>query len=291
MGALPLLGLSISSFPCLLSPNSSNSKIQFLPFPSNTVFCRTYGSCAVSGSHHDGGRVRYSFKDDLDVEGDDLHDDFGFSSGAKQRAWWSDDNDYDDWEVEDDEEPWIFMVFRAFGWMLPAVAISLLLGTSSNAFLMALVVPLGQSVLSFAIDKVWGQNTTKSSAKTRSRKRPFARAAAARNMKTSGKKEEENMPGERRNDYKSWVSSDAGSYNKDRHNIPRYGGWDELDKQTETRNPKKEKMPPSKKANKSQKQQKKYKFSQIGRVRDRPLLLRLLIAVFPLLGSWTKLLF
>ncbi|KAK8962071.1 hypothetical protein KSP40_PGU008996 [Platanthera guangdongensis] len=40
--------------------------------------------------------------------------------------------------------------------MLPAIIASMLLATGPKAFLLALAVPLGQSVISPAIDKLWG---------------------------------------------------------------------------------------------------------------------------------------
>lgn len=64
--------------------------------------------------------------------------------------------------------------------MIPAIGISLLLGTGSNAFFMALAVPLGQTALSLVIDKVWGTTSSKPKPRTRTRrtkKKPFVRPA------------------------------------------------------------------------------------------------------------------
>ncbi|KAJ0080474.1 hypothetical protein Patl1_23089 [Pistacia atlantica] len=179
-------------------------------------------------------------------------------------------------------------ILRAFGWIFPAIAISLLLGTGPNAFLMALAVPLGQSLVSLAVDKVWGSasNKPKSRSRTKSRRKPFARAT--RNSKTSQVKQE-NEAGKGRGSYQSWVATDGGSYEKGGKSGPRFGGWDELDKKVG--NEKAAKSSASQIENELPKHQKKGKLSRIGKMRDKPLLLRLLIAVFPFLGSWTKLLF
>ncbi|XP_031287070.1 uncharacterized protein LOC116145769 isoform X3 [Pistacia vera] len=235
------------------------------------------------------GRSRFNHEDDGFYSDTDDHPG-GFST--KQRIWWSEkDSDFDfdnPWEVDEEDEFWIFKILRAFGWIFPAIAISLLLGTGPNAFLMALAVPLGQSLVSLAVDKVWGSasNKPKSRSRTKSRRKPFARAT--RNSKTSQVKQE-NEAGKGRGSYQSWVATDGGSYEKDGKSGPRFGGWDELDKKVG--NEKAAKSSASQIENELPKHQKKGKLSRIGRMRDKPLLLRLLIAVFPFLGSWTKLLF
>lgn len=173
--------------------------------------------------------------------------------------------------------------------MLPAIAIPLLLGTAPNALFMALI-PLGQSVLSLAFDKVWGRtgNIPKSRSRKRRKKKPFARPAS--NTKTSQSKQENGAVNGRRS-YQSWVVGEGVSYEQCDKSGPRFGGWDDLDKKGENHGYKAAKKPPSQIKSEWPKQQKKGKLSRIGRIREKPLLLRLLIAVFPFLGSWTKLLF
>ncbi|TXG66136.1 hypothetical protein EZV62_007411 [Acer yangbiense] len=193
----------------------------------------------------------------------------------------------------------ISFIFRAFGWMLPAIAVSSLLGTDvgPNAILMALAVPLGQSILSLMVDKVWGSTTSnspKSRSKRKTKRKPFARAAA--NTKTrqgkkeneAGKTNESYEAGKGRETYQSWVVADDAPSKKSEKTGPRFGGWDELDKKA--RNYKVPNRTPRVPKNEMPKKQ-KGKLSRTGRIRDKPLLLRLLIAVFPFLGSWTKLLF
>lgn len=172
--------------------------------------------------------------------------------------------------------------------MFPAIAISLLLGTGPNAFLMALAVPLGQSLVSLAVDRVWGSpsNRQKSRPRTKSRRKPFTRTTT--NSKSSHVKQE-NEARKGKGNYQSWVATEGSSHEKGGKTGPRFGGWDELDK--EVGNQKASKIPSSQIENEIPNQQKKDKLSRLGRMRDKPLLLRLLIAVFPFLGSWTKLLF
>ncbi|MBA0561317.1 hypothetical protein Golob_018158 [Gossypium lobatum] len=180
-------------------------------------------------------------------------------------------------------------IFRAFGWMLPAIAISLLLGTGPNAFIMALAVPLGQSALSLVFDKVSGRTSEswKSAPRRKTKKKQFTRAAA-NNTRTNKGKQEPNKTGGEKESYSSWLNTDGGLQDKGGQRVPKYGGWDQLDDQVET-----QKRAKSRKGNGAPKQRKEDKFSRVGRdrVRDTPLLLRLLIAVFPFLGSWTRFLF
>lgn len=179
-------------------------------------------------------------------------------------------------------------IIKAFGWMIPAVAVSFLLGTDNpNAFLMALVVPLGQTALSLVMDKVWGTTSTnpKRRSRTKTRKKPFARAASK--TKKTEPKAGEYKTNERKGSYQSWVATDDGSNKKNTNRAPSFGGWDDLDKASNKaagKTSKKGDERPRPKQNKG-------KLSRRGRVRDRPLLLRLLIAVFPFLASWSKFLF
>ncbi|XWS57780.1 hypothetical protein CRYUN_Cryun09bG0202500 [Craigia yunnanensis] len=183
---------------------------------------------------------------------------------------------------------------------------------------MALAVPLGQSALSLVFDKVSGRARAswKSTSMAKTKKKHFT--MSANNVRRNqGKQEAYKTGGEKANfsvtpafsvtvrmkndvsctnalcwarlsthDNSSWLNTDCGLRDKGAKRVPKFGGWDQPDDQVET-----QKGAPSQKGNGLPKQQKKGKFSRIGRVRETPLLLRLLIAVFPFLGSWTKFLF
>lgn len=223
------------------------------------------------------------------VENDDIGG-FGFRKGVKKRVWWSDEDMDDDDErgfgglEEALDASWIFKILNALGWMLPAIGISLLLGTGPNPFFMALVLPLAQSAVSFAIDTFWGKSNGSPKAKRRKKKKPFSRTASDIGTR---EEREDTEPGNVRENYQSWTAANDNTKQTRDKSSPNFGGWDELDKRVGSYTvPKRE---PTQKANEPQ-QQKRSKLSRRVKSGETPLLLRLLIAVFPFLGSWTKLL-
>ncbi|XP_010485799.1 PREDICTED: uncharacterized protein LOC104764057 [Camelina sativa] len=201
----------------------------------------------------------------------------------KKKPWWfdDDDDDYDDWMVEE-EEDWtmVFEVFRTLSWMLAPIGISMLLGTDSNAGLMALAVPFVQSVLSLVVSKVWSRPSIRPM--KRSRRDTFSRSGSVGSERRRKAKQGENMRGDvDKGGYKSWMVGDADSNSMGTV----YGGWDDLDTLREIRNGY------SANENVRPKQQFERKASRRWRVKEKPLLLRMLIAAFPFLSSWTRLLF
>ncbi|KAI9187077.1 hypothetical protein LWI28_024149 [Acer negundo] len=277
--------------PSLLNPDKTYN----VTISHNIIRCRSSRSRSDTDPTSS-PRFRFNQDREFYTDGDDY---------SKQRVWWSDydddddDDDDDDWDVDEQDEFWIFKIFRAFGWMLPAIAVSSLLGTDvgPNAILMALAVPLGQSILSLMVDKVWGSTTSnspKSRSKRKTKRKPFARAAAntktrqSRRENEAGKTNESYEARNGKESYQSWVVADDAPPKKSEKTGPRFGGWDELDKKA--RNYKVPNRTPRVPKNELPKRQKGI-LSRTGRIRDKPLLLRLLIAVFPFLGSWTKLLF
>ncbi|KAG7623972.1 hypothetical protein AtNW77_Chr3g0159021 [Arabidopsis thaliana] len=210
---------------------------------------------------------------------------FEFGNRKKKRPWWldddDDDDDNDDW-MNEEEEDWsmVFEVFRTLSWMLAPIGISLLLGTDSNAGVMALAVPLVQSVLSLVVSKVWSRPSIRSM--KRSRRDTFSRSASVSSGRTRKARQGGNMRGGvDKGGYKSWIVGDDDSNSMGTG----YGGWDDLDTLREIRNDNllNENVRP--------KQQFERKATRRWRVKEKPLLLRMLIAAFPFLGSWTKLLF
>ncbi|ESQ49651.1 hypothetical protein EUTSA_v10021319mg [Eutrema salsugineum] len=222
-------------------------------------------------------RGRFRFRAEEELFRDEGFGRFEFGNSKKKRPWWFGDDDDDDDDYDDlmnDEEDWnmVFEVFRTLSWMLAPIGISLLLGTDSNAGLMALAVPLVQSVFSLVVNKALSRPNIRPM--KRSRRDTFSRPRKVR--------QEENMRGGvDKGGYKSWMLGDADANSTG----SRYGGWDDLVKQKEIRNDN-----PSNESVRT-KQQFKRKASQRWRVKEKPLLLRMLIAAFPFLGSWTKLLF
>ncbi|KAL0918367.1 hypothetical protein M5K25_010371 [Dendrobium thyrsiflorum] len=159
----------------------------------------------------------------------------------------------------------------------------MLLATGPKAFLMALALPLGQSAISLAIDKLWGGSKEgPRTSRPRIRRKPFS---------TSYRKEEQDestVKNKRKADYQSWVAAESGSdYVREKDSErPSFGGWDELDQQRRQVRW----QPPRAESSSKSAQVKMGKLSKKGRYSDAPLFLRLLIAVFPFLGSWIRIL-
>ncbi|XP_050220975.1 uncharacterized protein LOC126671261 [Mercurialis annua] len=235
--------------------------------------------------------IRINFEDELYTDPDD---EFGFSGTRKQRVWWSNYNDYEEEDDDDDDDDdvqnefWVFKVIRAFGWMVPAIGISLLLGTGPNPFLMALAVPLGQTAISLVIDRVWGTASSRprSSYRTRSktRRKPFVRPTSRE--RTSKEQDDRKTREEKQSYSQSWTAaSDGVSFKKGGH---KFGGWDELDNMHKV--PKEKARQTTDEFPKQQQRQAKVKLGRT-RGRDKPLFVRLLIAIFPFLGSWSRFIF
>ncbi|KAJ3685816.1 hypothetical protein LUZ61_014980 [Rhynchospora tenuis] len=201
----------------------------------------------------------------------------------ERRKWWSDysndgydslddDGFDDDFDLFDDDDEsfldkfWILKVLKSYGIFLPAIIGSMLLATGPKAFLMALALPLGQSAISILFENIWGK-------KEREKPRPKRRRGPFSGPNRGGfnrKEEREENKNYKRKAYRSWVSMGNGdSYSEPQRSG--LGGWDELDENYETDGP-------------VRKLSKKRKYKEV------PLFMRLLVAVFPFLGSWFRIL-
>ncbi|XP_031503582.1 uncharacterized protein LOC116266475 [Nymphaea colorata] len=265
-------------------------------FPARADVCRVYASKRTWWDP-DGENVRKERRSRnglLDDEDEDVD----------KRSWWSRSaDDYDDYYYDDgdslffedeDEVGWtdvgFFKVLKSYGWMLPAIILSMLLATGPKAFLMALALPLGQTAFSFAADKLWGNTrAAPKPPKYKSRKSKYTNSYAARDRKpqTPNNVSEVNSSRSSSSSGNSWATSGKASGTG-----PTFGGWDELDIKEPRRQPlepKRESRPSSVGASKGS-SKKQSKMVRRGRNGEMPLLLRLLIAVFPFLGSWVKIL-
>ncbi|XVF38564.1 hypothetical protein REPUB_Repub20aG0113000 [Reevesia pubescens] len=208
-------------------------------------------------------------------------------------------NDFDEEDEEDedyDEEMassgiledgidsiWIFKVFKSYGWSLPPILLSLLFATGPKAFLMALALPLGQSAVTFAFEKLF-RSQSKQKRKARVRKKPKNTSRrTVKNVKMEEEQQEGRKSRKGMKGYQSWVVGDYDSVNEGGNGAISFGGWDELDGVGSTR------MPSTTESVSKRTTKEKDKLSMKQSKSDAPLLLRLLIAVFPFLGSWTKL--
>ncbi|KAK3128146.1 hypothetical protein QOZ80_6BG0457570 [Eleusine coracana subsp. coracana] len=218
------------------------------------------------------------------------------------------------------DEPWFSKVFKTYGFLLPVMLASMLVATGPRAFLMAMAIPLVQSAVSFLLDAIWGRNG-------RRRQTPFQEeeeydeeedfpedssdfAGGRARSSSSGR----NYYGERRRpqSYQSWVSDDfaaaaAAAADKDDYStkkssggakIDGFGGWDELLDKNDGGN----KAAGSSHRTRAADAAAQGPGAPLSRRRDRrgrmsnskykqaPLFMRLMVAVFPFLGSWFRLL-
>lgn len=193
----------------------------------------------------------------------------------------------------------LVQVFKSFGWFLPVIIISFLLSTGLKAFLMTLALYLALSVLFLAFEKLWEMMQWKPIRKARMRRRKASFMKASSVQMEDGEGEEVQDTRRAKMDNLSSVGSDNGPVNKGIQGVPDFGGWDFLDEArpmqgtsqvtSELRRTKEEKLSGNGRRVTSKSQRTKdEKLSRNGRRSDIPLLLRLLIAVFPFIGFWAK---
>ncbi|XP_019181120.1 PREDICTED: uncharacterized protein LOC109176136 isoform X2 [Ipomoea nil] len=163
---------------------------------------------------------------------------------------------------------WILKVFQSYGWTFPPIILSILISSGLKAFLMALALPVGQSVLTFSFQKLWGLAQNKP--RRKNQKRPRNRTPINNNVRRKGQR-----PSTRngKTGYRPGTTRVYDSPSRNDQDAPTFGGWDELDQRRDfNMEPPQPSVGPSRREN------------------GAPLLLRLLIAVFPFLSSWTKML-
>ncbi|KAE9452976.1 hypothetical protein C3L33_15117, partial [Rhododendron williamsianum] len=165
-------------------------------------------------------------------------------------------------------------VFGSYFPLLPAFLVSMLLATGPTAFLLSLALLIVQSAFTFAFKKLWGEIQNNPKRKNKSKRK--ARVNTASNVEFE--EEETKWAQKGRTGYRSWVGRDDFPVNEDHRNPSTFGGWDDLDRTKEFD------------MKYSRRSAVKGKFSRREREREMPLLLRLLVAVFPFLASWTKML-
>lgn len=176
-------------------------------------------------------------------------------------------------------------VFKSYGWTLPFIIISWLVATGPKAFLMALALPLGQSAITLAFEKIWGRTPSRQKRRSRSRMRRKTSINNVSDVQSEDVEEEEGQETrKRRTGYQSWVVGNGGSVDNSGQEAGNFGGWDDLERLKYAQRP--SRMT----GGSGRRTTEKGKLSRRERKSETPLLLRLLIAVFPFLGSWTKML-
>ncbi|GAA0153227.1 hypothetical protein LIER_11518 [Lithospermum erythrorhizon] len=172
-----------------------------------------------------------------------------------------------------------YSVFGSYGLFLPFIILSILLASGLKAFLLALALPLAQSTIWFLLQLIWGGTNYKSRRKTNSKRKSRVRGSSGFATKRDRKE---------KRSYPSWEpGKDVSGDNWGNDGASNFGGWDELDLGNYfTRGSPKS----DQRAGRSQgRPSKKDNFTRLERTSDTPLLLRLLIAVFPFLSWWIKL--
>ncbi|WCJ24158.1 hypothetical protein M5689_006139 [Euphorbia peplus] len=211
---------------------------------------------------------------------------------GQRRRWWSDEPPF----MEEDQQPlpslfdtlWILKLSKFYGWILPPMIISTLIATGLKTFLVVFSLSLGQSILSFAFQKLTGTTRSKPRPRPRARKRrkqPFVTYPGNVGRVDKEEGNQENVEGN--GVPRSWVVNDDGSVKNEKTGATSFGGWDEMDgMESMRRRIPRQAAPNGKKPSMGM-------GGKLGKRReesDAPLLLRLLIAVFPFLASWTNML-
>ncbi|GAB2266735.1 hypothetical protein Dimus_001727 [Dionaea muscipula] len=241
-------------------------------------------------------KFSFNSRRDDDGVGDGDDDDRFFSSRRRRpkrrRRWWSDGDGYssgpeNEWLLilgQVIDSVWILKVFKSYGWTLPVVVSSLVLATGPKAFLMSLALPIGQSLVTFAFSKLWEWIQGSPKDRPSTRRDPYSI-----NVEDFTMEDEEEREGEswtvrkQRKVYQSWVNgkNDATS---NKRSAPTFGGWDELVGETKPGNRRGPEL------DQAETPLEKGNVSSRVKGRDLPLMLRLLVAIFPFLSSWTSLL-
>ncbi|CAM8921223.1 unnamed protein product [Rhodiola kirilowii] len=194
----------------------------------------------------------------------------------------------------------IFKVAKSYGWMLPFIIISLLLVSGPKAFLLTLGLAIGLSLIAYAFQNLLGETQSSPGRKFKRKKR----SSTATRSNVYAKPDEGRQP-RRKGSTVPWASRNDNSVGKSVQDKP-FGGWDELD-ETVGYTAEPVKMPdrtnvelneavdstaePVKIPDQTRVRSELNRIDRSRREMSRtPLLLRLLIAAFPFLSSWIKLL-
>ncbi|RAL43690.1 unnamed protein product [Cuscuta campestris] len=271
-------------FPCPLAAISNLNRT------SSVCFCARHDGRGGGGGSRWESRTRnrqhrFGFAEEFRASGRERDAGFGSGDAANKRNWWSDDEPSGEYGFGDDDEDfdgfgalegsigfsWIFKVLKAFGWMVPAVIVSTLSGGNggTNTIFMALALPLAQSAFSLLLDTFSGGTSSydrrRPKPPTRTKKQqPYATTDVRRRGGGEEKAENENEATTKQS----------------------FGGWDELDDY----HPRVANEAPEKMSRVRNQDEGKLGRRRGNRKNETSLLLRLLMAIFPPLGSWRKLL-
>ncbi|AEC08805.1 transmembrane protein [Arabidopsis thaliana] len=214
------------------------------------------------------GRKRRELWEELfedNVEDDDDEDDGGGGIGSAN---------FDLWKILEEivDNVWILKAFKSYGYLLPFIILSLFFSTGPKAFLVSLAVAIGPSLLFYAFQKLIGWDKRRGT----SIANQFGIEEEEEEVERSSSRIRYNPSTVRNNVNGRGVNrSSAGMASK-------FGGWDELDglgttiPERPTSEPKKKPLPKRKRVRREK--------------AAEPLLLRLLVSLFPFLSTYTNML-
>ncbi|KAG5401903.1 hypothetical protein IGI04_016510 [Brassica rapa subsp. trilocularis] len=201
--------------------------------------------------------------------------------GRKRRQLWEellkdnveedDDDDVDGgngkidlWKILEEivDNVWILKAFKSYGYLLPFILLSLFFSTGPKAFLISLGVAIGPSLLFLAFQKVIGWD-----------KRRRTSTASQFGIDMEGEERRSRVrysPSQVRNSGSAGMASN-------------FGGWDELEGPGTV-----SQQPRTEPRRKPMKKRKKIRREEAAEA--QPLLLRLLVSLFPFLSSYTNML-
>ncbi|GER44868.1 synaptic vesicle glycoprotein 2B [Striga asiatica] len=207
-----------------------------------------------------------------------------FNFGAEDDETEDFDDSLEQWfDVLEDyfDSIWIFKVFGSFGWTLPFILSSILLATGPKAFLMALALPIGQSTLAFAAQILLNLGKAKPNPKNKTN-RQKSRAYSSRkgNFEPIAEWIDFKGPRKRKKRYQTPIAKNDVSVGSSNSGATEFGGWDELDAGAESIFGSSEKVGQESNVMRGG-HEVKGKNGKLGKTSSGPLLLRLLVTIFP----------
>ncbi|XP_010509913.1 PREDICTED: uncharacterized protein LOC104786251 [Camelina sativa] len=203
------------------------------------------------------------FEDNVEDDEDDDNDNDNDSGG---------DGKFDLWKILEEiiDNVWILKALRSYGYLLPFIILSLFFSTGPKAFLVSLAVAIGPSLLFYAFQKLIGWDKRK-------------RTSMANQFGIED--EDEGIVERRRRSRVQYNPSMVRNNVNNGREVNRssaemasnFGGWDELDGRSTV-----PEQPISKPKRKRVRRREK--------AAAQPLLLRLLVSLFPFLSTYTNML-
>ncbi|KAF3553743.1 hypothetical protein F2Q69_00017195, partial [Brassica cretica] len=183
---------------------------------------------------------------------------------AEVQWTYTDQNISDLWKILEEivDNVWILKAFKSYGYLLPFILLSLFFSTGPKAFLISLGVAIGPSLLFLAFQKLIGWD--------KRRRRTSTANQFGIEMEDERRSRVRYSPSQVRNSGSAGMASN-------------FGGWDELEGPGTV--PEEPRTEPKRKPMKKRK-----KIRREEAAEAQPLLLRLLVSLFPFLSSYTNML-